>query len=695
MQIIKIKQNAGTSGIKEQCLLIKGYCTTMLENIRSLHDPYFKDLNVLVEIIYGGTWPNKQIAIKIERQLLCLQKAIYTASQTKKTDAMRLIEKYSFNVAVRFCAINNIRHNSKIKKIQSDTDCLNVLNLSQWSNRAKWNFLLNPVLDEVLQLSFHSIIDPYYDAEYPDNMFGGRKGRNAIQAVALLKTITNFVQDHNLGILILEIPKNTINHNYVLKHFDYPIILKFLIQRWLKPCVRNDKKYDQVTRGSIMLNLILNVVVMRILEGRDEKSNVFQPKIFNQVNNYKIGDPKSKPKSIKRHLIYYNATVVITTDYPDELEFMFKQVKLAFMPANIKPYIPETAKTYQKKNKSNCRHQMVDLRHHSFKNIGFDFLEFRFAYIVTTKLRKGGIIKQKCNLTKQKVQNSAGSFLVYNSIKVFDVIKKQCAIRILELSKASVYEVIYELNIVLRHFVQCFAWSNSLNRLQTLEGLVHNALKRGIFKKFRDSSKTKTAHHFFICGQRKNQPDSPYLHICHIHARVPRSHRYLKTFNSKAHHLYFAVDKMSYDQFLVLPSQDYNIIPIENAVLNKCLSSESYYVNPEKLIENQFKIMKTRRIFKTFENNLLIRQKALCAFCKMPMMENPLISAFEDSWTQKNLKLHLIDNVKKKGRKLDTMKNSQLMHSSCYDFVMQEESKEESKKETPKVKPIKCLLYAN
>ena len=126
---------------------------------------------------------------------------------------MILIEKYMFNIALRFLAIRKIRrqsgtaHGTDKKVLKTDQCCLDMLNQSKWTNRNKWprsevrhveipkpdgtqrGLGIGLTQDRVLQSAFHYVMDPYYEAKYPSDMYGFRKGRTPIQALGLLKDI--------------------------------------------------------------------------------------------------------------------------------------------------------------------------------------------------------------------------------------------------------------------------------------------------------------------------------------------------------------------------------------------------------------------------------------------------------------------------------------------------------------------------
>lgn len=668
-------------------------------------DPYFKSMDELIEQIRNGVWPKYRLATHIERELTALQKEICTLCLTnQKEAAMELVEKYTFNIAVRFVAIRKIRMQSGSvpgvdnNTLISDSECFYMLKLSGWKNRFKWpqcevkqveipkqkgsrKLTIGSTLDRVLQAAFHSLMDPYFEAEFPADMYGFRKGRNALQAVGLLKHITEQCRGNDLGILLLHIEKcfDSINHRYIMNVFDHPSSLTFLVIRWLKPHIRSQdgrlikRKQCGVVQGSIIGPLICNVILMRLLHGK--KPNNKRPQIFDCFKQTKMIN--GQQRNIYRHLIYYADDIVVTTNFPDELESLFETIQRELSRAGL---------TVSTENSS-----VIDLRHHHFKRLEFDFLGFHFLYVPTTKLRKGGIITRNDDLTMRKNSCNDGTFLVYVSDKNFRKIKEKCAEIIKKVTRLSVLEVINEINPVLRGHAQYFAWSNSFNRLKTLEGLIFKAFRKYILRKFKNEGKNSpvwVAYKFFICERKKEEvkekgkkkrsanfrplgkghPVSPYDLAWHLHVKLPKNQSNIKRFKDYL--------------FQVLPSKAYKILPIKFAALLKNLRSLPYYMEPSAFTDQQTAMMAKRRNNLSFKDSLWIKQKGLCAFCKLPLMDNSNnSSALNDESNQKQepLEIHHIvgmggNKSEKVRKKLDSTENLELLHKSCHAAIITREN---------------------
>lgn len=80
--------------------------------------------------------------------------------------------------------------------------------------------------DRVLQTQLCLLLDTYYEAKYPEHMYGFRKGRGALQAAGFLKSVLERADNHRLGIISLDIEKcfDNIDHDMILNVFEVPTI---------------------------------------------------------------------------------------------------------------------------------------------------------------------------------------------------------------------------------------------------------------------------------------------------------------------------------------------------------------------------------------------------------------------------------------------------------------------------------------
>jgi retron-type reverse transcriptase len=607
------------AGTEEKTNQLSGQRGFSIETSKKIRDSvsYFKSINELIEQIGKGVWPKGQLATNMELELAALQKEICTFSLTNQKEvAMRLVEKYVFSVAVRFVAIRKIREQSEtVKKkgvhsytLRSDSECLYILKLSSWKNRFKWpqyevkqveiskhgakrKLGIGSILDRVLQTAFHSLMDPYFEGEFPTDMYGFRKGRDALQAVGLLKHITEQSRNNELGILLLNIDKcfDSINHQYIINVFDHPRSFSFLIIRWLKPHIRSqdgrliERKQCGVAQGSIIGPLICNVVLMRLLY-RKNKQDKERAHIFDSLKQTVMVN--GKPRHINRYLIFYADDILVTTTFPDEINSLFEKIKRELSPGGL--------------SLNSEKSSLMDLRHYHFKKLEFDYLGFHFLYVSTIKLRKGGIISSNDKITDGKNFFNLGTFLVYVSNKNFMEVKNKCAIIMRKVTRLSVLEVIDEVNSVLLDHSRYFAWSNSYNRLKTLEGLLFKTSKKYIFRKFKNEGRNSpvwVAHKFFICGKKLfcKHPVSPYGLSWHLHVKLSKTQDYVnKNKDNSIKRTHKNIKRFEDYLFLVFPTKVYKMLPIKLAALSKNMKSMPYYTNPTAFIKEQTVLMAKR-----------------------------------------------------------------------------------------------------
>jgi hypothetical protein len=79
-------------------------------------------------------------------------------------------------------------------------------------------------IDTILQIQMCLLLDPYYEAKYNENLFSFRKGRNPLQAVALLEKIIGTYGKNQLGIALTFIKPdfNSIPYFIIQKYFIVP-----------------------------------------------------------------------------------------------------------------------------------------------------------------------------------------------------------------------------------------------------------------------------------------------------------------------------------------------------------------------------------------------------------------------------------------------------------------------------------------
>merc|ERR1712232_1387754 len=201
----------------------------------------------LIKDIKKARWP--KFVSEANKLLKALQTEICRLSLTgADISAMKLIETYSMNIVIRYNAINKIafqsgespgvdnfiikNNSNKIKLLfQSKKTKLNLSSIMKVKlveipkpNGSTRILGIGTMLDRVLQTQLCLLLDPFYEAKYPEHMYAYRKGRNTHQAVVFLKGILERSDTNYSGLILLDIEKcfYSISHEAIIKHFVVP-----------------------------------------------------------------------------------------------------------------------------------------------------------------------------------------------------------------------------------------------------------------------------------------------------------------------------------------------------------------------------------------------------------------------------------------------------------------------------------------
>lgn len=162
--------------------------------------------------------------------------------------AMKLIEAYSMNIVIRYIAINRVtaqscstpgidnfivKNNSHKIDLLSQSKETRLSSLSTMKIKlveifkpdgSSRNLGISTMLDKVLQTQLYLLLDPFYEAKYPEHVYSFRRGRNTHQAAGFLKAILERSNVENAGLILLDIGKcfDNISHKTILTHFTVP-----------------------------------------------------------------------------------------------------------------------------------------------------------------------------------------------------------------------------------------------------------------------------------------------------------------------------------------------------------------------------------------------------------------------------------------------------------------------------------------
>nr|WAK85008.1 hypothetical protein [Amicula sp. isolate GU52X-4 cfCalB7] len=649
----------------------------------------------LIKDVKKARWP--RFVPKANKLLKLLQAEICHLSLTgADIAAMELIETYSMNIIIRYIAINKIASQSGETPgvdnfiIKNNS---NKLELLYQSKKTKLNLSstmkvklveipkpngstrvlgISTMLDRVLQTQLYLLLDPFYEAKYPEHMYAYRKGRNAQQAVGFLKAILERSDTNYAGLILLDIEKcfYSISHEAIIKHFVVPSDWKPFLIKWLraKTVDRNNLTSSTlncgVVPGFIIGPMICNVIIAKALFEKTKNSsklNLFKKfKATNSIIDTTTG--KKSQRNIYRHVIAYADDIVITTTNANEINDILNSVSNSLKEFGL--------------NISKEKSHIV--RYSENKPVQFKYLGFTFHYVPTKHIKKGGILTRYDDITARKFSKTQnGTYLVYPCSKKFLDIKKKNKSLIKISLKGSVVEVLNKINPVVRGFANYYAWSNSYNRLKTLDGLLFRYFKKYLIKKFRNRGIRRpvwVAKNFLICKTAKYPSGvftSPYNLKWHPHTKLVKNKDNYKRFKNVL--------------FLLLPSKINKILPITSAILPRNLRIEPYYLIEDKFAHNSAKLYAKRINTDNYKEKLFIKQKGICPHCNLALANSDKNDFSLDIFGN-DLEIHhkneiaKMQKISKKAHKASNyLNNLVLLHKACHlEIILKSDSGEPS-----------------
>lgn len=636
----------------------------------------------LIKDIKKGKWP--RLTTKANIVLKLLQAEICRLSLIGSNEmAMKLVEAYSMNIVIRYIAINRVtaqsgstpgvdnfivkNNNHKIDLLfQSKETKLSSLSTMKVkfveipkSDGSSRNLGISTMLDRVLQTQLYLLLDPFYEAKYPEHMYGFRRGRNTHHAAGFLKAVLERSSVEHAGLILLDIEKcfDNISHKAILTHFIVPDKWKPLLVRWLK--VKTVGKNNQISstinrgivQGSVIAPIICNVIITKALfktVTNSAKLALFKKfKATSSIQN--ITTSKKSQRNIYRNIIVYADDIVITTTNRDEISDILTAVSNSLLKFGL--------------NISKKKSQIID--YSSDTPIKFKYLGFYFVYVPTKHIKKGGILTHYDEISRRKFSKTQNStYLVYPSPEKFRDIKSKCKSLIKLLLKASFLEVLNKINSVIRGFAIYYTWSNSYNRLKTLDGLLLRYFKKYLIKKFRNRGVRRpvwVAKNFLICKTLSNSTGrftSPYNLKWHPHTKLVESKDNTKRFKKVL--------------FLIMPSKVAKILPITSAILPPKLRTQSYYLVDDKFAANSAKLYSKRINTNNYKEKLFIKQKGICPHCNIALADSDkndfsLDILGKDLEVHHNNKLAEMQKISKFAHKAaNSFNNLTLLHKSCH-----------------------------
>ena len=635
----------------------------------------------LIKDIKKGRWP--RLVTKANSLLRLLQTEICHLSLTGSNEmAMELIDTYSMNIVVRYIAINKITVQSGSTPgidnfiIKNNSHKIELLSQSKKTKLSSFSTMkvklveipkpdgstrtlgISTVLDRVLQTQLCLLLDPFFEAKYPEHMYAYRKGRNTHQAVGFLKAVLERSDINHAGLILLDIEKcfYNISHEAILTHFTVPNKWKPIISRWLKAKmvdknnVTSSKLNRGIVPGSVIGPMICNVIITKALfETVNNSAKLALFKDFKATKSLNKTTGGKSQRNIYRNIIVYADDIVITTTNSEEIGDILNAVSNSLLKFGL--------------NISKKKSQVID--YSDGKLIKFKYLGFYFVCIPTKHIKRGGILSRYDDITNRKFSKTQnGTYLVYPSSEKFRNIKSKCKSLIRLLLKGSLIEVLNKINPVIRGFGNYYAWSNSYNRLRTLDGLLFRYFKKYLIRKFRNRGVRRpiwVAKKFLIC-KTKSDPTgrftSPYNLKWHPHTKLVNNKDNRKRFKNVL--------------FLIMPSKVTKILPITRAILPKNLRTQPYYLVEEKFASNSAALYSKRINTDNYKEKLFIKQKGICPHCKLALA-NSHKNDFSLDVFGNDLEIHHNDEIaemqkisKSAHKAANFFNNLVLLHKTCH-----------------------------
>ena len=606
--------------------------------------------------IQNKVWPMKNIITsrELNNWLKEKQKEIAHLSFRNYTEnALKLIEKYAFHINVRIKAIheNYIKNSSRTPGpdglvIKNLNDCFMLLKDTKMTKLNKNDKMfvkyceilknngdsvrclgIANIKDRVLQTQFLMLLDPYFDAKLPPLFFAYRKGRNATQAVSFIKTSLELSDISRVSLINIDIKNcfDNFSHNYIKQHIIWPSKYKYLLNRWLRPIIKNkDGKVlgiqtTGIAQGSVIGPLISNVVLSNCLRS-----------VFDNCPKYhriKLRNGKIKTNAlINRFLISYSDDICIKTDNREEIPIIVDNIKKCLKQAGLQINEEKTKIFTFEEN-----------------NIKWEYLGFQFLYVPQTKLRMGGIIKRRDQIARRKNAVNAGYIFIYPSNKKFNDMKDKLKKIIRTLKSSHLNKVLTKFNEIVRGFANYYAWANCSSRLDYLDHYTDRCFWRVLVEKFRYRGIRRTkwvAHRFFITDK------SPYQHTWHLHESWKK-----QTVRGRK-----AIWKVS-------ASKVYRLEPIRSATLSKKLRETSFYLERDNYKLHAFKVYCKRINYKfaSLQEYIWLNQKGICPLCEENLEKSK-------GW-EVHHKVPIKNNEKYTTKQLNSRKNLVILHQECHKYI--------------------------
>lgn len=624
-------------------------------------DDLKKNRNVINKLIIKSlekkVWPMRDSLVcqLINGFVLDVQVMISTLSKQEDERVFIIINDYCFSLIFRVYSVDNLyrRTSRKISGtdgivLLTDMDCMRLLELTDYkkvvnnikkgtpksikrvwipkpNSKEKRPLGIGTILDRALQFLLFLVMDPFYEAVYPKDMYGFRKGRSPINAVARVQKL--MAQGQNKSFVNVDIEKyfDTISTQSMLKKIKIPKKFKNLVVSWLTSNIIDEVSNkiipmsSGVPQGSIIGPLFANIML------KDLENHIFgdQPRSFKRINN-------NKGYQVSNNVIIFGDNIIVLSNTLSSKVIM-ERIQSYFEDMNVKLSKKKT-KIWDMTNK---------------KRFDFDFLGYSFKCIPNMDIKKGSLISKDSEIYRRKNKNPSIEILVTIKESNLKNHKEKLKNLIRKSYNLSVPEIIIKLNPIINGFANYYSFAQTYRYLSWLDMYVKKRILILLKKKYKKSSVNWIVSNFF--DEKWN---------------LVGSFSQAKT-----------NDKMRERNIKILIKHtSVKVVPLHRGLLSKKIRNKSYYLNMHEYAKDNSKRWE-HLIYKNKIYKLLLRSEGICKICSKPLNVD-----------EENIDIHHIYPLKhcfntkqiKESNKLD---NTIILHSWCHRVL---HSKKGDKKDKEK-----------
>lgn len=601
----------------------------------------YKKLNSAISVsVKNNKWPMRDSYIKSQIKLfMCLlQKHIaMLAKQELNLEREKISNKYSFHIYNRITSIEQIKSKTSRltpgpDQLQNDIDCLTLLNKTKYiyfrknnnyktSIKSKRIFIkkqnsnkmiplgIDNIIDRVLQRMLLNIIEPYYETLLNEDMYGFRKGRSAINAIAqVYKYLHQGISSKTIIKLNIKGCFDNINISK-MENIWVPTPFRLLVKFWLNTERLNYT--DQTTfintsgvpQGSIIGPIFCNI-------------------LLNNISEYVYQD---YPKTINRNnslgaLNVSNRCVM----YADDLIFIFNVGKINTILTRIKEFLSHLGLEY-----SSEKTQIIDTWE---KDCKFEYLGFSMHFIPTNKLKIGTLITSLDTLHNKLDTKEKGKIMIYPSMSNLKEHKLKIKNIIRSNYNSSVPQLIDLLNPIIRGFSNYYSWGQSYRFLSYLDYYVFKRIKIYLKKKYKKTSMKEIVKKHFL----KNWTlTGTYL--------SPKNNDSIRKRNIK----------------FLQKHTNVSVVPVHKGILTDKIKKLDYFSNTyeySKIISSIWSKIKT----KNYADKLFVKQNGICLYCDQVI--DPNLTDINIHHIYELKECHTDEQVNKSNK----FSNLILLHSYCH-----------------------------